>query len=99
KVMGLASYGQPEFKDEFARIVRLEGQQRKPRFNLGLDYFIHHKVGSQISWDEGAPVVGKLYSNYLEKRLGAARDAGSVVEERHHHIASSFHGPPGDSSL
>ena len=47
KVMGLASYGQPEFKDEFNKIVLLEGNG-KPRFNLGLDYFIHHKVGSEI---------------------------------------------------
>src|SRR5262249_15629701 len=29
KVMGLASYGQPEFEDEFARIVRLEGRNGK----------------------------------------------------------------------
>ena len=99
KVMGLASYGQPEFEDEFARIVRLEGQNGKPRFNLGLDYFIHHKVGSQISWDEGAPVVGKLYSKYLEKRLGAARDAGSAVEERHQNIASSLQARLEDSVL
>jgi len=99
KVMGLASYGQPEFKDEFARIVRLEGRNGKPRFNLGLDYFIHHKVGSEISWNEGEPVVGKLYSDFLEARLGAAREAGSVVEERHRNIASSLQSRLEDSVL
>src|SRR5262249_21051285 len=50
KVMGLASYGEPEFTDEFAKIVQLGGRNGKPHFNLGLDYFIHHKVGSQITW-------------------------------------------------
>ena len=99
KVMGLASYGQPEFKDEFDRIVRLEGRNGNPHFKLGLDYFIHHKVGSQISWDEGAPIVGKLYSDFLEKRLGIAREAGSDVEMRHWNIASSLQARLEDSVL
>lgn len=91
KVMGLASYGQPEFADEFAEIVRLDSDGNgKPRFNLGLDYFIHHKVGSQITWDEGSPVIGKLYSDFLEKRLGSARAAGADVTRRHENIASSL---------
>ena len=98
KVMGLASYGQPEFKDEFNRIVLLEGNG-KPRFNLGLDYFIHHKVGSEITWDEGSPVIGKLYSDHLEKRLGAAREAGSSVDPRHQNIASSLQARLEDSVL
>ena len=90
KVMGLASYGQPEYTDEFARIVQLEGRNGKPHFNLGLDYFIHHKVGSEITWDEGSPVIGKLYSDFLEKRLGAMREAASPVDHRHQNIASSL---------
>jgi carbamoyltransferase len=90
KVMGLASYGEPEFTDEFANIVRLDGQNGSPHFNLGLDYFIHHRVGSQITWDEGAPVIGKLYSDLLEKRLGGAREAGSAVDTRHENIAASL---------
>ena len=98
KVMGLASYGRPEFKDEFNKIVRLE-ENGKPRFNLGLDYFIHHKVGSEITWDEGSPVIGKLYSDRLEKRLGAAREAGSSVESRHQNIASSLQARLEDSVL
>jgi carbamoyltransferase len=89
KVMGLASYGDPEFAEEFARIVRLNGNG-KPGFNLGLDYFIHHKVGSQITWEEGSPVIGKLFSDTLEKRLGTAREAGAEVTRRHENIASSL---------
>ena len=99
KVMGLASYGEPEFTDEFARIVRLEGQDRKPHFNLGLDYFIHHKVGSQITWEEGAPIIGKLYSDLLEERLGRAREVGSVVDKRHENIAASLQARLEDSVI
>src|SRR5262245_20163392 len=99
KVMGLAAYGQPEFKDEFARIVRLEGTNGKPRFNLGLDYFIHHKVGPQITGDEGSPLVGNLYCDFLERRLGVARDAESTVESRHQNIASSLQQRLEDSVL
>jgi carbamoyltransferase len=77
----------------------LEGRNGKPHFNLGLDYFIHHKVGSQITWDEGAPVVGKLYSDFLERRLGLAREAGSAVDDRHQNIASSLQARLEDSVL
>lgn len=91
KVMGLASYGEPEFADEFAKILLVDREGNgKPRFNLGLDYFIHQKVGSQITWEEGSPVIGKLYSDYLEKRLGVARAAGAPVDDRHRNIASSL---------
>jgi carbamoyltransferase len=97
KVMGLASYGEPEFADEFTRIVQIERSRSgsgikdgKLHFELGLDYFIHHKVGSQITWEEGAPVIGQLYSDFLEKRLGPARQAGAAVERRHQNIASSL---------
>ena len=38
KVMGLAAYGQPEFLDEFRRIVRAD---RPLSFRLGLEYFTH----------------------------------------------------------
>ena len=84
-------------KDELNKIVRLE-ENGKPRFNLGLDYFIHHKVGSEITWDEG-PGDRELYSDHLEKRLGAAREAGSSVESRHQNIASSLQARLEDSVL
>jgi carbamoyltransferase len=99
KVMGLASYGEPEFADEFAKIVRTDRQNGKPRFDLGLDYFIHHKVGSEITWEEGSPIIGKLYSDYLEKRLGEAREANSAVERRHENIAASLQARLEDSVL
>ncbi len=99
KVMGLASYGEPEYEGEFARIVELGGQNGKPRFNLGLDYFIHHKVGPQVTWEEGSPVIGKLYSEFLEKRLGESRRTDSSVDKRHENIASSLQARLEDSVI
>ena len=99
KVMGLASYGQPEFQEEFAKIVLLENRNGKPKFNLGLDYFVHHKVGSDITWDEGIPVIGKLFSDHLEKRLGTTREAGADVTQRHFNIAASLQARLEDSVM
>src|SRR5215470_16303995 len=72
KVMGLAAYGQPEFLDEFRRIVHADGPLS---FRLGLEYFTHQNQGAEMSWRDAnkPPVLGKLFSDYLEKRLGPAR--------------------------
>ncbi|HUJ81798.1 MAG TPA: carbamoyltransferase N-terminal domain-containing protein, partial [Candidatus Acidoferrales bacterium] len=69
KVMGLAAYGQPEYLDEFRKIVRPDGPLS---FRLGLEYFTHQSQGPDMSWREvdRTPVLGKIFSSYLEKRLG-----------------------------
>ena len=89
KVMGLAAYGQPEFLDEFRRIVRAD----KPlSFRLGLDYFSHQDRGADMTWRESdqTPVLGRLFSPYLEKRLGPARKPDEPLEQRHENIAASL---------
>lgn len=87
KVMGLAAYGEPEFREEFARIVRLDDRLG---FSLGLDYFIHHRVGANFTWREGTPVPDRLYSGLLERRLGNTRAGDEPIEPRHQAIASSL---------
>jgi carbamoyltransferase len=88
KVMGLASYGQPEFLDEFRRIVLT------PRdgitFRLGLDYFVHHRDGVDMTWEAGEPRIGPLYSAHLVRRLGAARAEAAAIETRHQNVAASL---------
>jgi len=89
KVMGLAAYGQPEFLDEFRRIVHAD----KPlSFQLGLEYFTHQSQGAEMSWrDSGTtPVLGRLFSPYLEKRLGPARRADEPLDQRHYNLAASM---------
>ena len=89
KVMGLAAYGQPEFLDEFQRIVRTNGSTG---FTLGLDYFSHHRTGPELTWREAdkTPELGRMFSEHLEKRMGATRPATEPVCGRHHNIAATM---------
>ena len=89
KVMGLASYGEPEFVDECRRMV--SGRHNSaPGFSLGLEYFTHHRRGVEMTWGSGEPVIGRLYSDYLIDRLGPARQPSDPIEPRHRNIAASM---------
>ena len=89
KVMGLAAYGQPEFLDEFRRIVRVVHGMK---FRLGLEYFSHQTHGPEMTWRDAdrTPVLGQLFSPHLEKRLGPARQHGEALQPRHHNLAASM---------
>jgi carbamoyltransferase len=89
KVMGLAAYGQPEFLDEFRRIVHVG---RGMAFRLGLEYFSHQTEGPEMTWRDAdrTPVLGRLFSPYLESRLGPARKEGEALGRRHHNLAASM---------
>ena len=56
KVMGLAAYGQPERLESFRDIVRFDANGSGNGFRLGLDYFVHHRTGPEMSWAEGGPI-------------------------------------------
>jgi carbamoyltransferase len=89
KVMGLAAYGQPEFLEEFRRIVWPDGPLS---FRLGLEYFTHQSQGADMTWRDATstPVLGRLFSSHLEKRLGPARKNGEPLTERHYNLAASM---------
>ena len=89
KVMGLAAYGQPEFLEECRRIVRPDGPLS---FRLNLAYFTHQSQGADMTWREAdrTPVLGRLFSPYLEKRLGPARKPEEPLSQRHHNLAASM---------
>src|ERR1700751_3360666 len=89
KVMGLAAYGEPEFLDEVPCIVHV-GNGRY--FRLGLLYFSHHTEGPEMTWRDAdrTPVLGRLFSPYLEERLGPSRKEGEPLTQRHHNIAASM---------
>jgi carbamoyltransferase len=88
KVMGLAAYGRPAYLEEFRRIVLGDGAD----FRLGLEYFSHHRHGAEMSWREAekTPVLGRLFSDYLEARLGPARSPEAPLEQKHKDIAASL---------
>jgi carbamoyltransferase len=92
KVMGLAAYGQPEQLESFRDIVRFDARSKGNGFRLGLDYFIHHRTGPEMSWAEAdkTPTLGKMFSDQMAKRLGPVRTPEETLEQRHRNLASSL---------
>lgn len=71
KMMGLAPYGTPKYTNELRQVIRpLDGGN----FELQLDYFRHHTEGVEMTWDDGSPQLGVVFSPKLEELLGPARD-------------------------
>jgi len=87
KIMGLAPYGQPRFMDEFRDIIRTESHGQ---FRINLDYFRHHAEGVDMTWDEGSPRIGRIYSDEFAATFGPAREAGSALGDRERDIAASL---------
>ncbi len=74
KVMGLAAYGQPRYRDEFSKIIRPTEQG----FEVDQRYFEYTLPRST------------RYSRHLIERLGAPRDPSEPISERHQDIAASL---------
>ncbi|HVB85428.1 MAG TPA: carbamoyltransferase C-terminal domain-containing protein [Candidatus Dormibacteraeota bacterium] len=89
KVMGLAAYGRPEFLEEFRHIVRADGPLS---FKLGLKYFVHQSHGAEMTWRDAnrPPELGRLFSPYLETRLGPARKPEEPLTQRHYNLAATM---------
>lgn len=77
KVMGLSAYGEPEFYDEFKKIVR---PKDKGRYKMDLSYFRYQYSGNR----------GFMFSPKLEKKFGPARKPIGEVNSRYKNIASSI---------
>lgn len=73
KVMGLAPYGRPNYLDQMRKLVHL---QRDGTFELEVDAFAHSTSGAPMTWGDGAPTLGTLYSKQLEDLLGPPHEAG-----------------------
>ena len=87
KVMGLASYGRPSFLPRMREIVRL---RENGLFETDLDYFRHASEGVTMSWEEGEPTLGPLWSSRFPEAFGPAREPGAPITERDHDIAASL---------
>jgi carbamoyltransferase len=71
KMMGLAPYGKPTFVERLRQVIRpTEGGH----FELALEYFRHHSDGVEMTWDDGSPQMGLVFSPKLADLLGPARD-------------------------
>ena len=71
KMMGLAPYGKPLYVDKLRQVIR---PIANGHFELALDYFRHHTDGVEMTWDDGSPHMGLVFSPKLGELLGPARD-------------------------
>jgi carbamoyltransferase len=71
KMMGLAPYGKPAYVEKLRQLIHPVDDGR---FELNLDYFRHHTEGVEMTWDDGAPQMGLVFSPKLADLLGPARD-------------------------
>jgi carbamoyltransferase len=87
KVMGLAPYGEPAYAGVLRELIHL-----KPGggFELDLSYFRHHSEGVSMTWDDGEPTIGPVYTKKIEELLGPARRPEEPLQPRHEAIAASL---------
>ena len=86
KVMGLAPYGKPKYLEQMRKIVKLK---EDGKFELNLKYFRHHAEKIEYEWENGSPLVGKLFSSELENLLGKARKKDEKITQYYKDIAHS----------
>lgn len=114
KVMGLAAYGEPEYLDEFRQMLCLplneNPKSRNPKseipqmgYRMDLRYFRHHVDGPTMTWLEGEPRLGPLFSDFFVRRFGPPRrgitaapggeDQGrapEAIERQHENLAATL---------
>lgn len=86
KMMGLSAYGEPRFQKEVAQLVRIDGDQ----IILDLDYFQHDTKGVEMSWDNGSPTLGTVYSERFPALFGTPRVPRSEITQRDRDMAASI---------
>jgi carbamoyltransferase len=96
KVMGLAPYGEPRYTRELRTLVNLKDDGR---FELDLSYFRHWSDGVSMTWDEGEPTIGPVFTPKLEALLGPARRSDEPLDARHEAIAASLQAVYEDAAM
>jgi carbamoyltransferase len=87
KVMGLAPYGDPAAcAKAMADLVRPAGDF----FELNLDYFSHDKEGVDMTWDEGSPRIGRVFSDKLVEVFGPPRCEHDEITQHHRDVAAAL---------
>jgi carbamoyltransferase len=85
KMMGLAAFGVPRFRDQVRDVVRTEDGQVR----LNLDYFTHHSKGVDMTWAGGEPALGTVFSRHMIDRFGEPRVPQSELAQQHMDLAAS----------
>ncbi|MGB7218027.1 MAG: carbamoyltransferase C-terminal domain-containing protein [Vicinamibacterales bacterium] len=87
KVMGLAPYGEPRYAAKLRSLVALKDAGA---FELDLSYFSHWSDGVSMTWEDGEPAIGRVFTPRLEALLGPARRPDESIAAHHEAIAASL---------
>jgi len=87
KVMALAAFGTPVFLAPMRKIVRLT---EEGRYETDPAFFRHATEGVTMSWDDGEPVLGALWSDRFEQEFGPPRPPGAPLSDRERDLAASL---------
>jgi carbamoyltransferase len=87
KAMGLAAYGEPRFVAEVGRLVPASDAGL---FRLDLAFFRHLSDGVDMTWEDGEPELGRVFTPALERLLGPARRPDEELTQRHMDLAASM---------
>ena len=85
KLMGLSSYGSPNYVNEISKIVKVTNKG----FKLNLKYFVHHKKKTFEINQKGQFIYKDLYSEELINLLGNERLPKDEILQKHLDIAKS----------
>src|ERR1035437_2817320 len=86
KVMGLAPYGQPIYLDKIKNVVKITNDGL---FKINEKYFRYPTEGVAMTWENGAPEINSLYSEYFVEVFGKPRGKDELLTQNHKDIASS----------
>ena len=87
KVMGLSSYGESKYLDQFEDIIY---KINDGFFGLNKEYFTHIKQGVAMQWKDGMPEIDSLFTKRWEDLFGfTARLKNDDLEQFHMDFASS----------
>ena len=86
KVMGLASYGKPIYKERIKKLIKTG----KNFFQLDLSYFDFKNTIIDYDFESGVPFFDDLYSSKIEKLFGRPRSVNQPISQIHKDIASSL---------
>lgn len=86
KVMGLAPYGGSDYVGKIRNLVI---PKEEGRFELNLDYFIHHSRGVKMNWQSGEPSIDPVFSDQMIDLLGPPRKPDEKIEKHHRDIAAA----------
>ena len=96
KVMGLAPYGEARFAKDIGSLVHV---RENGTFELDLSYFRHWSDGVSMTWEDGEPTIGTVFTPKLERLLGPARQPSEPLTARHEALAASLQAVFEDAAL